>query len=165
MKQELPLLQRNPMSFPSVLTPGMTQSGQDGAFGGWYCCWPGEKAFMWWKWVGLGFPHTFHPAVKLVTAPRESKCQRGLREGLQLFSASQIRVWFFSHFLCDRGQTLQLPAWRAEKMWIQSSSKPSSALISEQEHSAPPLYFIYIWGFSWKPITEQNRAVRPFYSH
>lgn len=27
MKQELPLLQRNPISFPSILTPGVTQSG------------------------------------------------------------------------------------------------------------------------------------------
>lgn len=131
------------MSFPSILTPGVTQRGQDGAFGAWHCSWPGEKAFMWWKWVGLGFPHTFHPAVKFVTTPRELKCQRSLQEGLQLFSASQIRVWFFSHFLCDCGQTLQLPARRAEKMWLQSSSKPSSALISEQEHSAPPLYFVF----------------------
>lgn len=45
----------------------------------------------------------------------------------------------FSQFLCGGGQTLQLPARRAEKMVAQSSSKPSCALISKQERSAPPL--------------------------
>lgn len=47
-------------------------------------------------------------------------------------------------FLPFSGKILWVPARRAEKMWIQSSSKSSSALISEQKHSDPPSYFIYI---------------------
>lgn len=47
----------------------------------------------------------------------------------------------FSRFLHGSGQTLQLPAGRAERMAIRISSKPSSALVSEQERSAPPLRF------------------------
>lgn len=52
---------------------------------------------------GLGFPHAFHPAVKLVTTPGESKCQRSLQEALKLFPAYQIRLWFLAIFWPNSG--------------------------------------------------------------
>lgn len=63
----------------------------------------------------------------------------------------------FSRFPCDGGQTLQLPAGRAEKMVIQSSSKPSSALISEPECSAPPLCFVSFTFGTFHESQLQNR--------
>lgn len=58
--------------------------------------------------------------------------------GSEAFPCISNQALIFSHFLTK----LWAPARRAEKMWIQSSSKPSSALISEQKHSDPPSYFV-----------------------
>lgn len=154
-------LQWNPIIFPSILTPGVTQSGVRMEF----CSLVLLLAVLWWKWVGLGFPHTFHPAVKVVSTPWESKSQRSLQEGLKLFSASQIRMWFFSHFLCDHGQTLQLPPEGLRRRGYKVLQNPALLLFLSKNIQLFILCFIYIWGFSWKQITEQNRAVRPFYSH